>query len=353
MEYMNMKFNNLKKIIPIVLLGSLVFGQGSRMGTASSTQLQIVQGARYLTGGGAAATAVGLDAAYWNPAGLALSGNNVEALFSYRQYIADITNNFFGTSLTLGGFGTFGLTARTFDIGSITETTVFYPDGTGQEIETNFIILGATFSKQVAQNTSFGVTANFVREEFGRVEASGLAFDIGVQYKGLLKVEGLNVGLVLKNFGRPMRYTGEGLGRFANDPDANRPVEYYKVDAAEFQLPFTFEMGAAYQAGAITLGATYVSNYYSTDAIKALGEFDLGILAVRAGYQKSNPAKEEVDFGGYSFEEWDYENPFDGLSFGGTLNLKSLIGTNISIDAAYLPASVFDDNLSIAVRMGF
>ena len=43
------------------------------MGTASSTQLQVVQGARYLSGGGAAAHAVGMDAAYWNPAGLSRS----------------------------------------------------------------------------------------------------------------------------------------------------------------------------------------------------------------------------------------------------------------------------------------
>ena len=55
-------------IIPALLLSSILFGQGSRMGTASSTQLQVVQGARYLSGGGAAANAVGMDAAYWNPA---------------------------------------------------------------------------------------------------------------------------------------------------------------------------------------------------------------------------------------------------------------------------------------------
>ena len=56
--------------------------QGSRMGTASSTQLQVVQGARYLSGGGAAAHAVGMDAAYWNPAGLSRSENCVDAIFS-------------------------------------------------------------------------------------------------------------------------------------------------------------------------------------------------------------------------------------------------------------------------------
>ena len=84
----------MKKIILTItatlMISSFVFGQGSRMGTASSTQLQVVQGARYLSGGGAAANAVGMDAIYWNPAGLSLSENGVDAIFSNRQYIADI-----------------------------------------------------------------------------------------------------------------------------------------------------------------------------------------------------------------------------------------------------------------------
>ena len=82
-------------IIPALLLSSILFGQGSRMGTASSTQLQVVQGARYLSGGGAAAHAVGMDAAYWNPAGLSRSENGVDAIFS----IDNILQIFLITSL--------------------------------------------------------------------------------------------------------------------------------------------------------------------------------------------------------------------------------------------------------------
>ena len=92
----------MKKIITttlaVIVLSSIVLGQGSRMGSASSTQLQVVPGARYLAGGGAAATAVGLDATFWNPAGLARSENSIDAIFSNREYIAGITNNFFGVS---------------------------------------------------------------------------------------------------------------------------------------------------------------------------------------------------------------------------------------------------------------
>ena len=36
-----------------------------------------------------------MDAVFWNPAGLANSENSIDAIFSNRQYFADITNNYF------------------------------------------------------------------------------------------------------------------------------------------------------------------------------------------------------------------------------------------------------------------
>ena len=80
----------------IIAISSLVVAQSSRMGSASSTQLLVVPSAKHLSGGGAAATATGMDATFWNPAGLAMSENGIDAIFSSRQYIADIENGFAG-----------------------------------------------------------------------------------------------------------------------------------------------------------------------------------------------------------------------------------------------------------------
>ena len=99
-----------------------------------------------------------------------------------------------------------GTTIRTFNIGDINETTVYSPDGTGQVFTPNFSIIGATASKKLSDNTSVGLNANYIRESFGRVAASGMAFDLGVQYKGLASMEGLDVGFVLRNFGQPVKY---------------------------------------------------------------------------------------------------------------------------------------------------
>ncbi len=352
----------MKKIIltitAILMLSSFVFGQGSRMGTASSTQLQVVQGARYLSGGGAAANAIGMDAVYWNPAGLSLSENGVDAIFSNRQYIADIDNNFFGVSVDLLNMK-MGANVRTFNIGDINETTVYSPDGTGQVFTPNFSIIGVTASKKLSDNTSVGLNANYIRESFGRVSASGMAFDLGVQYKSLASMEGLDVGFVLRNFGQPVKYDGEGLGVQATATDGDRPVEYYKVDAASFDLPFAFDMGISYSLSGVGLGFTYTSNYYATDELKLKASFDIGnIASIGAGFQTSLEAKTQSQQGDgiqaiQAVESGWYVNPFDGLSFGASLNLSQFTGMNLVLDYAMLPAGDFAVNNVIALRVGF
>jgi len=342
--------NKMKKIIistlAVIVLSSIVLGQSSRMGTASSTQLQVAPSARYLAGGGAAASAVGLDATFWNPAGLARSENSIDAIFSNRQYIAGIDNNFFGVSTDLGALGRVGLTARTFNIGDIDETTVYAPDGTGEVFTPNFSIIGASVSKNLSDNTSVGVNANLVRESFGRVAASGLAFDLGVQYRGLF-LDDINVGFVLKNFGQPVKYEGEGLGVLATANESDRPLEYYKIDAASFDLPFSFDMAVGYTVAGADLGLTYTSNYYATDEIKFGVSYDVaGMATVSLGYQQSGVAQGEG-----AESDW-YVNPFDGLSFGGSLNLQNLIGMNLSVDFASLQAGAFGTNNVITLRMG-
>ena len=333
--------------IVIIVVSSLVLGQNSRMGSASSTQLLVVPSAKHLSGGGAAATATGMDATFWNPAGLAMSENSVDAIFSNRQYFADIDNSFFGIATNIGDYK-MGVNVRTLNIGDVNETTVFYPDGTGQVFTPNFSILGATFARKLSDNTSVGLNANLIREGFGRVAATGVAYDLGVQYKGLLGREGLNVGFVLKNFGSPMKYDGEGLGVMASPVDGDRPVEYYKVDAASFDLPFVFDMGMSYNIAGADIGVTYTSNYYSTDELKlSVGYVLEGLGSVGVGMQSSGKSQ-EID----GADDW-YTNPADGVSFGASIDMSRFIGMNMSVDYSMLPMGDFGTNSVVALRVAF
>ena len=333
--------------IVIIVVSSLVLGQNSRMGSASSTQLLVVPSAKHLSGGGAAATATGMDATFWNPAGLAMSENSVDAIFSNRQYFADIDNSFFGIATDLGDYK-MGVSVRTFNIGDIDETTVSYPDGTGQVFTPNFSILGATFARKLSDNTSVGINANLIREGFGRVAATGVAYDLGVQYRGFLGREGLDVGFAMKNFGAPMKYDGEGLGVMASPVDGDRPVEYYKIDAASFDLPFVFDMGVSYNIAGADIGVTYTSNYYSTDELKLSGGFALeGLGSVGVGMQSSS-ASQEID----DTDDW-YTNPADGVSFGASLDMSRFVGMHLSVDYSMLPMGDFGTNSVVALRVAF
>ena len=333
--------------IVIIVVSSLVLGQNSRMGSASSTQLLVVPSAKHLSGGGAAATATGMDATFWNPAGLAMSENSVDAIFSNRQYFADIDNSFFGIATDLGDYK-MGVSVRTFNIGDIDETTVFYPDGTGQVFTPNFSILGATLARKLSDNTSVGLNANLIREGFGRVAATGVAYDLGVQYRGFLGREGLDVGFAMKNFGAPMKYDGEGLGVMASPVDGDRPVEYYKVDAASFDLPFVFDMGVSYNIAGADIGVTYTSNYYSTDELKLSVGYTLeGLGSVGVGMQSSS-ASQEID----DTDDW-YTNPADGVSFGASIDMSRFVGMNLSVDYSMLPMGDFGTNSVVALRVAF
>jgi hypothetical protein len=332
----------------IIAISSLGLGQSSRMGSASSTQLLVVPSAKHLSGGGAAATATGMDATFWNPAGLAMSENSIDAIFSNRQYFADIENSFFGVATDIGSYK-MGVTVRSFNMGDINETTVFFPDGTGQVFTPNFSILGGTISKKLSDNTSVGMNVNYIREGFGRVTASGVAFDLGVQYKGLLGRENLDVGFTLKNFGSPVKYDGPGLGVFAEPSDADRPTEYYKLDAAAFDLPFTFDMAISYKVAGADVGATYTSNYYSTDELKlTVGYQMLGIGSIGVGLQTSGAAQ-EIDA---ADSDW-YTNPSDGVSFGASVDMSRFVGMNMSVDYSMLPMGDFGTNSVLALRVAF
>ena len=333
--------------LAVVALGSILVAQSSRMGSASSTQLLVVPSAKHLSGGGAVASAQGMDAIFWNPAGLAASENNIDAIFSNRQYIADISNSFFGVATTFGEYK-MGVNVRTFNMGDIDETTVYFPDGTGQVFTPNFSILGASVARKLTENTSVGLNANLIREGFGRVSATGVAYDFGVQHKGLAGLENLEVGFALKNFGQPMKYDGEGLGVFATASGSDRPEDYYKVDAASFDLPFVFDMGLKYNVAGADLGVTYTSNYYSTDELKLYAGYVLeGLGSVGVGFQTSGAAQ-ELD----GDDDW-YTNPSDGVSFGASLDMSRFIGTNMSVDYAVGRMGDFGTNYIVALRIAF
>jgi len=173
-------------------------------------------------------------------------GSGTSALFSYRSYIGDIGINYLALGTKFSGLGSLGLTLRTFSFGDIEVTTEDQTDGTGEVFSPTFFTLGLTYSRQLTDNVGIGVTMNLINESFARVNASGIALDVGVQYQNLGGLQGLSIGVCVKNIGTTMQYGGSGLWVSADDPASHRGLTQYKVEAASFQMPSIIQIGMGY-----------------------------------------------------------------------------------------------------------
>jgi hypothetical protein len=343
----------MKRIVLILLILSFsvieTFGGGqNRAGTAGAPELRIPVGARYLAMSGAPiANVTGLEAIYWNPAGLDFSPNSANALFSYRSYVADMSISQAAANGRLGDLGSIGISFRSFSIGDINVTTMDQPDGTGGIFSPTYFVLGLTYSKQLTDRIGIGVNLNLINETIDRVSASGFAFDIGVQYRDLLEVPGLHLGVVVKNLGAPIKYSGNGLFYNVTDPTALRGPTYLAVDAASAELPSEMAIGLSYQRkldeeNTISIAGTFQNNNYTYDDYKIGAEYSYkDIFFVRGGYL-------------FSPQSTDAEpNIFSDYTLGLGVNLEKFSGLNIAVDYAYVPVKYFDGNHVLSISLGF
>ena len=343
----------MKRIMFILLILSFsafeTFGGGhNRAGTSASPELRIPVGARYLAMSGAtSANVTGLEGIYWNPAGVDFSPTSANALFSYRSYMADMNVNYVAASGRLGDFGSVGISIRSFNIGDIQETTMDQPDGTGAVISPTFFVLGLTYSKQLTDRISVGANFNLINESIDRVSASGFSFDFGVQYRDLLEVPGLDLGVVVRNLGSPMKFDGNALYVNAIDPNSNRGPTYLLVEAATAELPSDISIGLSYknkfdEENAVTIAGAFQNNNYTYDDYKFGAEYSYrDIFFVRGGYLFSPQSTD------------DTPNIFQNYTLGLGLNFKEFSGIDLSLDYAFVPVKYFDSNHIFALSFGF
>lgn len=343
-------------ILGVVAPVALYAGGENRVGTNAASELLIPVGARDIAlGGSSIATVTGLDAIYWNPAGLARSPHPANAMFSHMNYIADIGIDYVAVSGAFEGFGTLGLSIKSVGIGDIQVTDENNPDGTGQVINPTIVNLGLTYSRMLTDRISVGATTTLISERFDRVSATGFAFSAGVQYSGLANVNGLSVGVAVKNIGPQMKFDGDGLLRQGVVNDALRPGSFYKVEAASFELPSTIEIGLAYNytltdENYLTLTGVFQNNNFQADEYKVGLEYNYAnTFFVRGGYNFSEITKDNGIQASSSFDKSSY---IFGFTAGAGLHY-SLGNLDVSFDYAYRAVKFLENNHVFTVGLGF
>jgi len=240
----------------LLFLANPVFAQNeqdvssiNRVGTTAAQFLKIGAGARATALGGAyTAIATDITSIYWNPAGLARSYGNGEAIFNHAEWLAETDYDFAAFSLRLPTLGTVGLSITSFRTPDDPVRTIQAPEGTGQTWNMSSISAGITYSRNLTDKFSIGFTGKFVQERLFNLTARGGAFDIGILYDTPL--ENVTLGATITNFGTKMRLEGRDLF-FNNDPfneDGSVDAVAAEYRTNDFEMPLNLKFGLAWQA---------------------------------------------------------------------------------------------------------
>lgn len=341
------KMNGMIFLVLILLLVSLPLhaGDGARIGTAAGVQVQVPVGARDLAMGGADIVYThGVDAIFWNPAGLSSMENSATGTFSTVTIFNDIKVNYLALGVKMGSLGHLGFSIKAFDFGDIPVTTVEDMDGTsGMTFSPTFSTIAMTYANKLTSTIQVGATAKMIYEEIPRASATAFAFDIGIQYRNLAGLEGVSFGVVARNIGTNMTYSGSGLLTKVDDPTSS-DQEYMSREAANNHLPASLDLGLSYKYQVMAnndliVSGVFQNNNVENDAFRFGLEYNYNnFVALRAGYNyvTNTDSKDQL----YDF------------TVGAGLQYQ-IGGATFGLDYAFRNSQYFNANNMFSLRVAF
>ncbi|MEO0079091.1 MAG: PorV/PorQ family protein [candidate division WOR-3 bacterium] len=320
-------FINLTLILGLVSTPALG-GFAKKVGTAGLPFLKI--GVGRCTGMGEAFVAVADDAtaAYWNPAGLALTQAR-QVVLNHIDWIADVNHEYLAFVAPTAA-GNFGLSVTALSLGQFEETTIDNYQGTGRRFTGADFAVGLSYARMITDKMAFGLTAKTVSEKIWDVGTTGIAFDFGIHYNTGWR--NLRLAMAMANFGPDLHYSGSQLN-FTHYPDWEWPWTREPIPATylteTFPLPTIFRFGAAYELFRNTKSALTAAidlNHFNDVNEKVnLGlEYSLSRFSLRAGYILNTDPTYARDLGLET-----------GISLGTGFKVQPTSGFSLSLDYGY------------------
>ena len=170
-----------------------------KLGNAGFTFLKVSQSARAVAMGDAyTAVGTGVDAMFWNPAGITHIDRAAFSL-GYNNWM--VNSKFYSGAFAYNlGTQAIGITVLSFTPDEFEETTIFQPNGTGTIIKDSDFAVGLTYAIKFTDRLSFGAQGRYIRETLYTDVNSGLDISIGTLfYTGF---RSLRLAMTLKNFGQ-------------------------------------------------------------------------------------------------------------------------------------------------------
>jgi len=351
--YHKIKIAAKSALIFTLLLGSFTFaGDRSKYGTSAAPELLIPVGSRGTSLSGSMISSIsGVDAMYWNPAGLSLMNNRTEVLASHMKYIADININYVAGAVDLGGMGVLGASLKSLSFGDELVTTLESPMGTGETWSPTYLTTSVSYARKMSDKILFGATVKVIYEQILTVSSTGFAFDFGLQY--LAGKSGLKFGVALKNFGPSMTFDGSGLDAYYEPygtPTGSTP-EPRRITLQSFSLPTTLEIGLSYDVPVgkknnVQLSTTFQNNNFSSDEYRVGLEYNYNNYVFLRGAYAFMPDYKAED--GLTKKD---QNLF-GPSF--VVGLAYPFGSvKLGLDYSYRMTEKFQPNQWFSFTMGF
>lgn len=326
----------MKRLVTVIVTGFVLAGtlqaqsggvNVSKSGTTAATFLEIAVGAAATGMGGAyVSIADNATALHWNPAGVAgLTQSDIAIV--HTNWIADTRFDFAGIALPLSTIGILGFSLTSLTMGDMMVRTVDFPDGTGEYFSASDLAAAITYSRQLTERFSIGVSAKYIQQSIWHESASGFAVDAGTMFKTDL-LGGMTIGAALSNFGTSMKMAGRDARQFIrlnpNQLGTNDRIPT-NIEFDSWDLPLYFQFGLSTRVfdndeyrWTLAVDALHPNDNY--ESINAGTEFCYAdLLFLRAGWQ-----------------EWQLDRSEGGLSFGVGVATSSLFGSmKIAFDYAY------------------
>ena len=318
-------------LLALVLEGT---AQVRKAGLNAAAFLKVGVGARNV-GLGSASTSISEDVGqmFWNPAGIALNHEQVQATFSYNKWIADLNHNAFGVSFKVGDLGTIGVGAITFGVKGIPANRDIAPtalkssqidNATSETYDYQDVALQVTFARNFSDQLSLGATAKYVSESIDDQTQGAFAVDLGSVYSiG-------SIGSFVNEWKISARLSNMGSG-----------IKYYDVESP---IPIAFAVGTSFKPfkdekmGELMIAVDAVKPQDSPQLFYLGGEYTFAnLLSVRGGWKLNYSGAQDAG----TSTRAPIKQSIEGLSIGGGLRLD-VEGYNLRFDYTMTSMEILD-----------
>jgi hypothetical protein len=332
------------KILSICLLALLLatqmgVSQDRKAGLTGAAFLKVGVGARNVALGTAVTALAGdVNQMFYNPAGIALKDQKLQASFTYNKWIADIAHSTAAVSYNVEGIGTFGVGFITFGLSGIEASRDIPVDpglkqyqidmNTSSTYDYRDIAYQLTYSRYVIDKLSLGITLKGISQTIDGEGVSAFAVDFGSVYH--IGVLDWTIAARFNNLGSDLKYY---------DIASPLPLQFTIGTAL---VPFkndAFSVMVALDASKPQDGPLYL---FSGAEVKLLN-----IIALRAGYKFNYSGTEEVTFTGTPA----INSTIEGLSLGAGV-WTTLDGIALGVDYSYTSMDLLDPAHRFTLSVG-